>query len=473
MGIILGALGGAAEAGNEFIDKTMANDAAIDKLRIDSDLQQQRAQALEIFKQNVANAPLERIGSSAQRFAGQDVPVSPPPVTNLTGVGASDDPNGASFKGDPIELRKIITNSQTMTAQEKADALAQLNRQVQGDAALNAGQVAGQTRPRTSDEAVAAALDEARLKDPVAYAAYQEKIAKPMRDERRVDVAEKRADNISDHYARMDDIRATGEEGKNQRSENQLAAQQAHWASQNTLTPEMQQTAEAIASGKLPPITGYGLRSPGANLIMAHVMQLNPDYNANDYGAAGSSEKAFATGKQGNAVRSFNVAISHLSTLSDLAGALKNGDTRMLNTLGNEIAFQTGKPAPTNFEAAKRIVGDEIVKAVTGSGGALGDREAAERTLNAANSPEQLSGVINTYQDLMRGQLDGLRQQYSATTGKTDFDERFLSDAARAVAHRTPAPGMSAGAPQVGTVRGAYRFNGGNPADPKSWSRVQ
>ena len=66
-----------------------------------------------------------------------------------------------------------------------------------------------------------------------------------------------------------------------------------------------------------------------------------------------------------------------------------------------------------------------------GSGGGVADREEAARTINAAQSPAQLKQVIDTYKQLMGGQLEGLRHQYEQSTGKTDFD-RFLMEGTKA-----------------------------------------
>ena len=32
---------------------------------------------------------------------------------------------------------------------------------------------------------------------------------------------------------------------------------------------------------------------------------------------------------------------------------------------------------------------------------------------------------------------------------------------------------VPADAPAIGTIKGGYKFNGGNPADPASWTKVQ
>lgn len=183
-------------------------------------------------------------------------------------------------------------------------------------------------------------------------------------------------------------------------------------------------------------INGGGTARSPAALAASMYVQEHPNASAQDvaqfaadYGKTIKSNAAFATGKQGDLVRSFNVAVSHLNTLDGLVDALGNGDVQALNKFGNAIAQQTGKPAPTNFDAAKAIVGDEIIKAIVGGGGALADRENAQNQISRANSPAQLRGVIATYKDLMAGQLRGLKKQYTDTTGRDDFDKRLSPEA--------------------------------------------
>lgn len=190
----------------------------------------------------------------------------------------------------------------------------------------------------------------------------------------------------------------------------------------------IENTAQAIASGTLAPLSGFALARPMGQQIMSRVVAINPAFDPTQFGTRQKAEKDFATGKPGQSVRSFNVALSHLDTLDQLSDALHNGNLQVVNKIGNVYAQQTGQVAPTNFESAKKIVADEIVKAIVGSGGGVADREAAAKTISAASSPAQLKGVIGTYKELMKGQLGGLKQQYEQTTGKKDFD-RFLSPA--------------------------------------------
>jgi hypothetical protein len=191
-----------------------------------------------------------------------------------------------------------------------------------------------------------------------------------------------------------------------------------------TLPPQMQSVVKLIAEGNERSSTILSRMKPQDKIaILDAVSRYKSDYSANQFAA----NKEWNTGKLGSTVRSLNVATSHLDILSNLADALDNNDTKALNTIGNMWAEQTGGEAPTNFDTAKQIVADEVVKAVVGAGGALADREEAARVINAANSPAQLKGAIQTYKTLMRGQLKGLQLQYKHSTGRDDF-ESFLEE---------------------------------------------
>jgi hypothetical protein len=152
--------------------------------------------------------------------------------------------------------------------------------------------------------------------------------------------------------------------------------------------------------------------------------------NRQDTAATKAAVKDFTSGKAAVATRSFNTAIDHLETMGKLATALQNNDTRVFNSVGNFFAKQTGTAAPANFEAAKSIVGGEIAKALTGANMALADRLEIRDSIIAASSPAQLQGVLNTYKQLLGGQLNSLNIQYQTSTGRDDFRNK-LSPASR------------------------------------------
>jgi hypothetical protein len=154
--------------------------------------------------------------------------------------------------------------------------------------------------------------------------------------------------------------------------------------------------------------------------------------NKQDVGMQTKAVKDFSTGIQGRQVNAFNTAIDHLSTMDKLSDALQGGDTKAINAIANTVARQTGASAPTNFDAAKQLVSAEIIKAIVASGGGVREREEAANNFAAANSPAQLKGVINTYKQLLGGQLNSLGLQYENTTGRKDFDKKLTGDAKQA-----------------------------------------
>lgn len=208
-------------------------------------------------------------------------------------------------------------------------------------------------------------------------------------------------------------------------------------------TNDIDINAKGIAEGKIAPLTGFALARPRGQAIMARVLELNPSYDAGDYAAKNNALKAFSTGKEGAALRSFNVATDHLQTLSEAADALGNGDVNAFNKAKQFIATQTGGTAPTNFDAVKAIVAKEVVKAIVAGGGGVAEREELSNLMNKANSPQQLKGVINHYTELMSAQKEGLLDQYQRTTGRTNGKEIFAPSKGRNAAPATNAKGWA------------------------------
>jgi hypothetical protein len=200
--------------------------------------------------------------------------------------------------------------------------------------------------------------------------------------------------------------------------------------------------------------------------------------NRIDVATKTKAAKDFSTGIQGRQVTAFNTAIDHLATMDKLSDALQNNDIKAFNYLGNLVAKQTGQPAPVNFDAAKQIVTAEIIKAVVASGGGVRERQEAEANFSTANSPAQLKGAINTYMQLLGGQLNSLGLQYENTTGRTDFDKKLTGDAKKAFKSVREQHNASGLPPGVGANWQLMQDGNGNkayvnPANPKEIIEVK
>lgn len=205
--------------------------------------------------------------------------------------------------------------------------------------------------------------------------------------------------------------------------------------------------------------SGAGLRNPNfqANLAawqkyhngqqpsryMIGIMQSTPSdqfeknlvsgqFQFADQKALNKAAQAFTSGPQANQLRSIGVAVNHLDTIKQLSVALKNNDVPAINKFSQQLAQWTGQAAPTNFDAAKAVVGPEIIKAIVQGGGGVSERNKAQELLNRANSPQQLAGAIDTIMKLLRGQVQGFKQQYEAA-GLKDFNARFTPEQQKAL----------------------------------------
>lgn len=194
----------------------------------------------------------------------------------------------------------------------------------------------------------------------------------------------------------------------------------------NSVPAGIRGTVKKLASYDIDPKT---LSAVGGHReqMLALTSQFDPTYDQKNYNAISQAVNKFATGPQGNTVRSLNVALEHMDTARKLGDALKNTDTPLFNKIANEFATMTGKPAPTSFNAVKEIVADEVVKGVIGGAGALQDREAAAKKIRDSSSPAQMNAVFDSWTELLGGQLKGLERQYQGATQRKDFREKYLT----------------------------------------------
>jgi hypothetical protein len=176
----------------------------------------------------------------------------------------------------------------------------------------------------------------------------------------------------------------------------------------------MERTAQAVASGQLPPPTGIALLNPKNQRMLGRVMEINPEYDFSSVTAKKAAASAFTSGSQGNALRSISTANAHLDQLGTLVDALKNGNIQVINRVAQDYSAATGNPAPTTFDAVKNIIGQEVVKAIVAGGGTGGERDEAAKAFDRANSPTQLKEAIGHYRMVMGAQESNLLEQRRA-----------------------------------------------------------
>lgn len=136
-----------------------------------------------------------------------------------------------------------------------------------------------------------------------------------------------------------------------------------------------------------------------------------------------ATEKDFSPlGLSGRQIVAAATANNHLSAIEKAHQAMLNGDSKQFNAAMNAIGANTGNPAPTTFDAARRLVAPEIAKVIFGTGaGGVKEREGFAESFNRDMSPQQLTGTINQTKELFKGRLEPLANAYTYGT-KKPFD---------------------------------------------------
>jgi len=113
--------------------------------------------------------------------------------------------------------------------------------------------------------------------------------------------------------------------------------------------------------------------------------------------------KTFGPGGKGSEeILAFNTALQHADLLQQASDALKNGSTRVLNQIGNQLGVQFGSDKASNFQVIANAYSREVTKAL--SAGDLTDSEIKEQgaTLPSNASPSQITGALSSYKALIQ-----------------------------------------------------------------------
>ena len=172
---------------------------------------------------------------------------------------------------------------------------------------------------------------------------------------------------------------------------------------------EIDRFAHKLVDGTLDPKL-LPIRGTTRDRALSRAIELDPSYDTKKYPIMEKALKDF-TGPTGDGknVTAIQTAYNHLGLLGPLAQNLNNKDLQILNKYKQAYAEQTGKAAPTNFDAVKGVALDEVSKAVIGgTGGGQGDREKYEDMIKKSQSPEQLSEALANITGLMQGRVGPL-----------------------------------------------------------------
>ena len=181
-------------------------------------------------------------------------------------------------------------------------------------------------------------------------------------------------------------------------------------------TPQQEQQAEQNVLDYKDPFPTAQLQRDPVYKQMANRIRANPNYDATMYKTVQSSAEDLTKGKDGARKQSYGTVIAHTNTIENLARKLPTeGDIPAFNRAVQMWAKQVGNnTAVTNFQVAKELIGGEIANAAVGAtGGGQTEREHFRQLFDAAQTPEQLLGAINTVRGLVADQALSFKARWS------------------------------------------------------------
>lgn len=239
--------------------------------------------------------------------------------------------------------------------------------------------------------------------------------------------------------------------------------------------------AHAVIAGDKDWQVGLSRSKTGADLIekvkrrvpeMARELGLEPQ----DIGTTRAQSAAYAAAmkeltKRAEGVELFASKVEKdMKTFDGLLDKAALDSPMLLNRPINALRRQFSDPALSQLDLAASQVGKEYERLI--NGGTLsvaqlhaGAAEDAKSLINGNMSPKQARAVMAT----MLQEMENARAAAKESTAR-------IQEKMRGLGRSREEPGGAAPArlepPAVGTVKGGYRFKGGNPADKANWEKT-
>jgi hypothetical protein len=170
-------------------------------------------------------------------------------------------------------------------------------------------------------------------------------------------------------------------------------------------------TVQAMVEGRMAPPSSFALSKPYWQNMIAAAQNVDPSFDATQWGGRVAGVVDFSKGKSSEMVRSANQTIGHVGDLIGKMDALSNGDYPLKNKIGNYLNSQQGGAAVTGFKQTAHAVADELSKVFKGAG--ISDHEIKqwEENLSPDMSPAQQHEAVTTAMSLLQHSLSALEEK--------------------------------------------------------------
>lgn len=183
-------------------------------------------------------------------------------------------------------------------------------------------------------------------------------------------------------------------------------------------------TVQGILNGDIPP-PPLTARNGYSQEVIRGVTQADPSFSFNDAGARKVFVQDNAKGQRNQQALTLGTFANHLNSVADAASNLPNGELPAFNAATNEFLNQTGDPRVKQFNTEIHALQGEAGKMFRA--GVVTDQEMRELSSNisAANSPEQMRGVLDSFRTLVQGRVNSLDSRGQQIMGKAWNPDKY------------------------------------------------
>jgi len=203
-----------------------------------------------------------------------------------------------------------------------------------------------------------------------------------------------------------------------------------------TLPPTIQGIVKRLVDYEEKPgvISARSLNGP---ILSAYASKYDPSWDSSMYEVRQAFRKEWhSTNRAAGANKvALNTAINHLSKVAEAAQALRNGNTKVINTFKNWVKTELGYPQVTTFEGAMSAVAGELANVFKRTGATQEEIRNWESKMNQNMSRRQYGQLFDTLVDLLAGRMDALQYSYLEVMG-TPPPTPVLSPAARGIVEK-------------------------------------
>lgn len=187
---------------------------------------------------------------------------------------------------------------------------------------------------------------------------------------------------------------------------------------------DIEEAAQGLVKGQIKTTELSGRSNDFRRLAIERALEIDPKYTSQRYGQVDAVVKRYTSGKDHDTLVNTGTAVNHLMQFKDIAAQTPgNTNTSSWNTFYQNLSKYGNAPEIKSKEAMAGFVAGELVKAASGGHGSMTERIHLEQQLMKANTPAEVSAIVDNSIKLAHGRYISMKKSYEGATGRTDFDE--------------------------------------------------